>query len=129
MTEPPALDRFSWKILSSTSRFFPTESVIDFKKTPLPEGFQIEVTWEELEQFRLTLPNSTFLENPRGTLKGDFRHPGKLEDFQLVVTLCPVPGPKGQSLLFGVLSSGGRIEGGGTGVWVAEGPPNVSTQE
>lgn len=126
MTEPPDLDRFPWKILSSTSRFFPAESLIRFKKTPLPEGFEIEVSWEELEQLKLKLPDSTFLEGPRGTLKGDFRHPREQKGFELVVTFCPETAHGLGPILFGILrEKSGGVETGGTGVWVAEeqGPP------
>ena len=124
MTEPDL--KGTWEIRSSNSRFFPIGSTFDLTPSE-PDGFKLEVSWEQ--QDKINLIDKNFRKLDSRTVKGTFPHPKATgEMFELVVTFCSVPWPNGKQRLFGLLSSG-RIEGGGTGVWVAEGPPGGPPQE
>ena len=122
----------SWKVVASTSRFFPVEStVVLTRKSQDSTSFALEVDWVQhasLPLFDVTLP-----EEPPGTSRGDFFHPkAPTEQFDFSVTVSL--GPKEKPYLFGVVSGPRQgIESGGTGVWVAEeqqpprDPPDKST--
>lgn len=127
MTEPVFTG--TWEIRSSNSRFFPVGSAFVLRqKQPEPDGFELDVIWEKHAPIRLI--ERDFRKFDSGTVEGRFPHPkNPQETFQLVVTFCPVAGPGGKKRLFGLLTSSDRIEGGGTGVWVAEEPPKEPPQE
>ena len=111
----------TWVIRSSTSRFFTAESVVVLAEAE-PDSFTLDLIWEKHDPIKLI--QRDFRKVDSGTVAGSFPHPkNSRETFQLVVTFCPVPGPGGKKRLFGLLTDDGRIEGGGTGVWVAEEPP------
>ena len=124
MTEPDV--KGTWNILSSNSRFFPSGS--DFVLTPKPgepDSFEVDVIWERHPPVKLV---DRVRRLDSSTLEGSFCHPKNPgETFQVVLTFCSVPGFGGRKRLFGLLNSG-RIEGGGTGVWVAEEPPKEPPQ-
>ena len=119
MTEPVL--KGTWVIRSSTSRFFTVESAVVLAEAE-PDSFTLDLIWEKQDPIKLIQRN--FRKVDSGTAAGSFDHPrDPNEKLDLVVTFCPVPGPGGTKRLFGLLTSNSRIEGGGTGVWVAEEPP------
>lgn len=124
MTEPDF--KGAWKILSSNSRFFSSGSDFELRPKPGdPDSFEVDVLWERHPPVKLV---DRVRRLDVSTLEGTFSHPKDPEEvFQLVLTFCPVPGPGGKKRLFGLLNSG-RIDGGATGVWVAEEPPKEPPQ-
>lgn len=115
----------TWEIRSSNSRFFPAGSAFVLTPNPRdPDSFDLDVIWEKHAPVKLVERNLRRLDG--STVEGTFPHPKNAQEtFQLVVINCSVPGPDGKRRLCGLLTStDDRIEGGGTGVWVAEGPPN-----
>jgi hypothetical protein len=110
----------SWIIRSSTSRFFPLDSVVNLERKAT--SFDLDVVWEG--QPNLKLVDKNFLPE-NGALNGFFRRPKpgqpeKEEEFQLVVIRCPVGLPDQKPRLLGLLTQKGEREPGSTGVWMAE---------
>lgn len=129
MTEPTFPEK--WCVKSSTSRFFPVHSALSL--TPRQRGsnvFELEVDWEGVTKLKPS--DQGFTEIEPGTLQGNFGHPKKnpTEQFELMVTLSPPSGLDGKRRLLGLLIPlRAGIEGGGTGVWVAEEQPKDPPQE
>ena len=116
----------AWTIVSGASRFFPSGSeVVLTPKDGEPDSFEVDVIGELHPPVKLVERVSKL---DCSTLEGTFFHPkNSQEAFQLVLTLCSVPGFGGRKRLVGLLN-GGRGDGGGTGVWVAEEPPKEPPQ-
>ena len=113
-----------WRIISSTSRFFPVHSKVRLiPRSQDPDRFDLAVEWEEAVSL-LLLEDKEFPKVKPGTFRGPFDHPKESakEQFELVVTVCP--GPREKSFLCGFLTKNPTgTDPGATGVWVAEEQP------
>ena len=124
MTNPSFCE--DWRIISSTSRFFPVHSIVKLiQGTQDRSHIDLAVQWEGGVSLVL-LQDKDFPDDVPGTFEGSFDHPNKsqeeeLEQFELSVTVCHGPKKK-KTFLHGVLFTlpGRRIDPGATGVWVAE---------
>lgn len=116
-----------WRIISSTSRFFPVHSTVKLiKKAQGRDRIDLAVQWEGGVSLVL-LEDKDLPGNVPGTFEGDFDHPDprQQETFELSVTVCHGPKKK-KAFLHGVLftlSKPGGGDPGATGVWVAEEQP------
>jgi hypothetical protein len=122
MAEPTLTSR--WRIVSSTSRFFPIWSWVHLDPLSAdPSRFRFQVSWEghsSLQLFEGTYPDVTAPPGAAVTLRGGFRFPGPQgHPFELVVTVCPGYQDFPKYLCGQLYDLEGRGDGA-TGVWVAE---------
>ncbi len=113
-----------WRIISSTSRFFPVHSKVKLiSRAQDAARIDLAVEWEKSLSL-LLLEDKAFPDTVPGTFRGDFGHPkGEADEelFQIVVTVCPAQGIGAPQYLCGQLYElNAGIESGATGVWVAE---------
>lgn len=124
MTEPRVFPGQT-TIIASTSDYFPLDSLIEVKPSQTePTRVQLIVKRQGKEPeplFEAELPKITLPEADK-SLRGRFENLTSHRMLDGIVTLCP--GKASRVYLVGrVTAAEGRIEGGGTGVWVAEEPP------
>lgn len=123
----PSIPR-GWKIISSTSRFFPVDSEVRF--APVRGGvsrYELDVDWGRQATswtFEVELPDGMTSEGRSSHFHGDFQDK-KGRPFRVVFTLCPESSQGGPRYLCGLLfhrrnSDPGDLGDTATGVWVAE---------
>jgi len=111
-----------WKILASTARFFPVNSMVLLRRKQADSSqFDLEVDWEKeftLKLFSAEFPDFTLPAGTAGTFRGEYvDKTGRKTLF--VVTVCPGKEPETKRHLCGRLFDPGRGDEA-TGVWVAE---------
>lgn len=123
MTNPSFCEE--WRIISSTSRFFPVHSIVRLVKRKQGRGrIDLAVEWEGGLSLVL-LEDKAFPDDVPGTFEGSFGHHTQSkgeEQFELSVTVCHGPKKRKKKMfLCGVLLPLlAGIDPGATGVWVAE---------
>lgn len=110
----------TWRILASSSRYFPVQAQVVFLRKEPGAPFEFQVNWEDeitVALFTGELPQGA----ESGTFQGEFEDK-KCKPLLVVVTACPAKKQGEKRHLCGRLfdlDSPSR-DGGALGVWVAE---------